>query len=73
MKNIQKLLVFAVVVWLTHSVNVLSKVLLDDPAALCLDGTPGAYYIDRGDRTRFLLSFESGGWCGSPNSVAATI
>lgn len=26
----------------------LQKVLLKDPEALCLDGSPGAYYIERG-------------------------
>lgn len=26
---------------------VFDLVLLDDPTALCLDGTPGAYYISR--------------------------
>jgi hypothetical protein len=27
---------------------VLQKVLLKDPAALCLDGSPGAYYVLKG-------------------------
>lgn len=37
---------------------VLNKVLLKDPAALCLDGTPGAYYIERGsDPLKILLFF----------------
>jgi O-palmitoleoyl-L-serine hydrolase len=39
---------------------------LTDPDALCLDGTPGAYYIFQGgQKQKFLLSFEGGGWCGS--------
>ena len=27
---------------------ILHKVLLKDPAALCLDGSPGAYYVLKG-------------------------
>lgn len=44
---------------------VFNKVLLTDPGALCLDGSPGAYYIRRGsDPSKILLYFEGGGWCG---------
>jgi hypothetical protein len=40
--------------------------LTDHPDALCLDGTRGAYYIYQGgQKNKFLLSFEGGGWCGS--------
>jgi hypothetical protein len=34
---------------------------------LCLDGTPGAYYIQEGvgdNKNKFILYFEGGGWCG---------
>lgn len=42
------------------------KVMLTDPDALCLDGTRGAYYIRDGYwKTKFILNFEGGGWCGS--------
>ena len=44
---------------------ILKKVNLKDPGALCLDGSPGAYYIRRGtDPLKILLYFEGGGWCG---------
>lgn len=34
--------------------------------AVCLDGSPGAYYISRdGDPSRIYLEFEGGGWCGA--------
>ena len=40
-------------------------VLLDDPDALCLDGSPGAYYYSIGQNSdKILLHFEGGGWCG---------
>ena len=46
-------------------VATLSKVVLDDPDALCLDGTQGAYYVREGTESdKFLLYFEGGGWCG---------
>ena len=52
---------------------VFQKVLLKDPGALCLDGTPGAYYIHRGaDPSRIILFFEGGGWCGEAD-LASTI
>ena len=38
---------------------------LSDPNALCLDGTPGAYYISKGDPKKVILYFEGGGWCGA--------
>lgn len=40
------------------------RVMLDDPKALCLDGSQGAYYISKGDETKVVLFFEGGGWCG---------
>ena len=40
-------------------------VLLDDPSAVCLDGSPGAYYLSVGSEPeKILLYFEGGGWCG---------
>lgn len=50
---------------LAHGQAKLTRVLLKDPAALCLDGSPGAYYYDIGtDPTDIVLYFEGGGWCG---------
>lgn len=41
------------------------KVLLTNPDALCLDGTPGAYYVHQGSfLNKWILIFEGGGWCG---------
>lgn len=35
-----------------------------DPDAICLDGSPAAYYISKdGDPKKILLAFEGGGWC----------
>ncbi len=48
-----------------------NKVVLDDPQAKCLDGSPGAYYIWQGDPQRVLLFIEGGGWCGD-NDLAST-
>lgn len=45
---------------------------LSDPDALCLDGTPGAYYLSKKDPTKVILYFEGGGWCGAGN-LASTL
>ena len=46
----------------------MNKVVLNPKGeALCLDGTPGAYYISEGsgaNKNKFILFFEAGGWCG---------
>lgn len=45
------------------------KVIVDDKDALCLDGTKGAYFISEGkDKTKFMIFFEGGGWCGDSTS-----
>lgn len=41
----QKLFAFLGVISLTFAVNTYRKVVVNDPDALCLDGTQGAYYI----------------------------
>jgi hypothetical protein len=40
--------------------------------AVCLDGSPGAYYIRRGvpENKRWVVFFEGGGWCTSDASCA---
>lgn len=49
----------------------------NDTGAACLDGSPAAYYVSeyskKEDEKKFILSFEGGGWCGSSQSVNATI
>jgi hypothetical protein len=52
------------------AVSNFKKVTVGDPEALCLDGTLGAYYAHEGTHpTKILISFEGGGWCGSPNGL----
>ena len=38
--------------------------------AVCLDGTPGGYYIRRGDPARWLIFHQGGGWCSSDDNCA---
>lgn len=49
-----------------------NRVLLDDPEAVCLDGTPGAHYLYKGDPDKVLVFFYGGGWCGA-DTMANTI
>jgi hypothetical protein len=49
------------------------KVLLKNPDALCLDGSPGAYYISKGTSPeKIIVYFEGGGWCGAKD-LATTL
>lgn len=49
------------------------KVVLQDKDALCLDGTPGVYFLSKGKSpTKFILYFEGGGWCGSHDLASTT-
>ena len=57
MKGTNKIVFVLVAIYCCHSAYVFNKVLVDDPSALCLDGTHGAYYVHQGDRTKFVLSF----------------
>ena len=45
---------------------------LTNPAALCLDGSPGAYQVKPGagaNATKFVLFFQGGGWAMSPADI----
>ena len=53
--------------------HTLHKFMVNDPGALCLDGTKPAYYAIQGDPQKFVLSFEGGGWCGSAAGIPQTI
>lgn len=54
------------------SATVYEKVVLPaSSGALCLDGSPGAYYLSQGDPNKILLSFEGGGWCGGVDLSSA--
>lgn len=45
-----------------------------DADALCLDGSPAAYYISKdGDPKKIYLEFEGGGWCTGSNSISETL
>ena len=60
------LLILAATIQNIGCVKNYKKVMLTNPDALCLDGTPGAYYVHQGPlKNKWILSFEGGGWCGS--------
>jgi hypothetical protein len=67
-----KTLLFTTLVLIVSSQQIYQKVLLSDKSALCLDGSPGVYYIYKGDSAKVLLFFEGGGWCGD-NDFSSTI
>ena len=51
------------------------KVMLTDAAAkagaVCLDGSPGGYFIREGDPKKWIVFQQGGGWCGSAADCAA--
>lgn len=52
---------------------VYKKVVVEDKDALCLDGTPGVYYLSEGkNATKFMIFFEGGGWCGDKDLASTT-
>lgn len=63
---IKAIFAFFCLLLLTYSKQAFyQKVVVDDKDALCLDGTPGVYYISEGkSKTKFMIYFEAGGWCG---------
>jgi hypothetical protein len=38
--------------------------------AVCLDGSPGGYFIRRGDPSRWILFMQGGGWCVTTEDCA---
>ena len=68
------ILTILVLAWPVFATNATyNKITVDDPAALCLDGSPGAYYLSIGEvQEKVVLHFEGGGWCGSPD-LSSTI
>ena len=47
------------------------KILLTDAAksgAVCLDGSPGGFYLRRGSANKWIVFHQGGGWCGSPDN-----
>lgn len=67
-----KLLIIIAILSLTYSSLLYQKVVLDDPNAKCLDGSPGAYFVSKGDSSKILIFIEGGGWCGD-NDLSSTI
>jgi hypothetical protein len=64
---------FLIVIFIVNGNSVFDLVKLNSSTALCLDGSPGAYYISRdGDPSKILLYFAGGGWCVG-NNLASTI
>ena len=46
--------------------EVFDLVILNSTSALCLDGSPGSYYLSRnGDPEKVLVFFQGGGWAAS--------
>ena len=70
----KKILLLLCLIALAYSQAALyQKVLLTNPGALCLDGSPGAYYISKGTvPERVVLFFEGGGWCGNSDLASTT-
>jgi hypothetical protein len=66
--NSKKIIGILLLTVLSIQSSVFTKVTLDPNGdALCLDGTPGAYYFSEGsgiNSTKFVIWFEGGGWCG---------
>jgi hypothetical protein len=67
------LLILLSIAFINSQGGIFQKVLLNDSNALCLDGTPGAYYISIGKTpSKFMIYFEGGGWCGDKD-LSSTI
>lgn len=47
--------------------------MVNDKDALCLDGTPGVYYLYKGKNpNKFIIYFEGGAWCGDKDLSSTT-
>jgi hypothetical protein len=68
------LVLFSCIILAFSQVATYRKIVVPDGNALCLDGSPGVYYIDDSGRipTKFLLHFDGGGWCAE-GDLASTI
>ena len=48
-----------------------TRVTLTDPGAVCLDGSPGIMYVDRGSEPAgFFIYMQGGGWCQTAEECA---
>lgn len=50
-----KILLISIIITVVYTSLVYQKVNLEDKDALCLDGSPGAYYIYQGDPKKVLI------------------
>jgi hypothetical protein len=69
----KKILLTLVCLYGVIAAHTFNKILVDDRDAFCLDGTKPAYYVHQGDKNKFILSFEGGGWCGSHLGLEQTV
>jgi hypothetical protein len=70
------LLLFVALILLTKQDSIFNLNLLADPTAKCLDGSRGAFYVSNGigrNKTKFMLYFEGGGWCGHRSGLNKTL
>lgn len=71
----KRYLPFALLLVLCFSDSIFRKVMLQSPQAVCLDGSPGAFYISEGFgdmRNKMMIYFQGGGWCGA-GDLASTL
>ncbi len=68
-----KPILLLLLLWTSLTYSVYKKFTVDDPDAFCLDGTKPAYYVRAGDESKWVISFEGGGWCGSPQGLSETL
>lgn len=58
-------LFFGLITLCVTQAAVYKKFIVDDRDALCLDGSPGVYYLSEGtSKTKFIIFFDGGAWCG---------
>ena len=59
--NIHKATIILLLTKLAITLNVFNKIVVDDPKALCLDGTPATYYYRQGSsQNKVIINFEEG-------------
>ena len=60
--------IILIILLLENAKPTMKLVRLADPLALCLDGSPGAYYEHiTPNATKWIFWMQGGGWCYSPN------
>ena len=55
--------IIVIIILLTLNYEIYDLVKLNSSSALCLDGSPGSYYVSQtGDPSKILILFQGGGW-----------